>query len=83
VLNARDAMPDGGMLMIETFNRKLDRDFTERVRKPLPGDYVVLSVTDNGSGMPENVISRAFDPFFTTKPIGQGTGLGLVDDLRL
>ncbi|RJX79601.1 response regulator [Pseudomonas sp. LS-2] len=77
VLNARDAMPNGGMLMIETFNRHLDRDFTNAYENLLPGDYVVLSVTDTGSGMPESVISRAFDPFFTTKPIGQGTGLGL------
>jgi signal transduction histidine kinase/DNA-binding response OmpR family regulator len=77
VLNARDAMPNGGMLMIETFNRNLDRTFTNAYENLLPGDYVVLSVTDTGSGMPENVISRAFDPFFTTKPIGQGTGLGL------
>ncbi|MFJ3486980.1 response regulator [Pseudomonas sp. NPDC090202] len=77
VLNARDAMPDGGMLMIETFNRKLDRNFTNAHESLLPGDYVVLSVTDSGCGMPETVINRAFDPFFTTKPIGQGTGLGL------
>jgi PAS domain S-box-containing protein len=77
VLNARDAMPDGGMLMIETFNRRLDRDYTNAYENLLPGDYVVLSVRDTGCGMPENVISRAFDPFFTTKPIGQGTGLGL------
>ncbi len=77
VLNARDAMPNGGMLMIETFNRKLDRNFTDAYENLLPGDYVVLSVTDTGCGMPENIISRAFDPFFTTKPIGQGTGLGL------
>ncbi|MFK3795818.1 MULTISPECIES: response regulator [unclassified Pseudomonas] len=77
VLNARDAMPGGGMLMIETFNRKLDPAFTNAYENLLPGDYVVLSVTDTGSGMPENVVSRAFDPFFTTKPIGQGTGLGL------
>lgn len=77
VLNARDAMPNGGMLMIETFNRSLDRTFTNAYENLLPGDYVVLSVTDTGIGMPENVISRAFDPFFTTKPIGQGTGLGL------
>jgi PAS domain S-box-containing protein len=77
VLNARDAMPDGGMLMIETFNRRLDREFTNAYENLLPGDYVVLSVRDTGCGMPENVISRAFDPFFTTKPIGQGTGLGL------
>lgn len=77
VLNARDAMPDGGQLIIETYNRRLDRDFTNAYENLLPGDYVVLSVSDTGSGMPESVIRRAFDPFFTTKPIGQGTGLGL------
>ncbi|KPB28018.1 response regulator [Pseudomonas syringae pv. syringae] len=77
VLNARDAMPDGGTLVVETFNQQLDRSFTNAHENLLPGDYVVLSVSDNGCGMPETVISRAFDPFFTTKPIGQGTGLGL------
>ncbi|WP_268796617.1 hybrid sensor histidine kinase/response regulator [Pseudomonas huanghezhanensis] len=77
VLNARDSMANGGKLRIETFNRHLDRSFTNNYENLLPGDYVVLSVSDNGSGMPESVINRAFDPFFTTKPIGQGTGLGL------
>nr|WP_305518684.1 response regulator [Pseudomonas sp. Q11] len=77
VLNARDAMPDGGQLVVKTFNQHLDADFTEAYTNLEPGDYVVLSVQDSGCGMPEAVINRAFDPFFTTKPIGQGTGLGL------
>ena len=77
VINARDAMPDVGKLVVETSNQVLHRDFTDAYSNLEPGDYVMLSVTDNGSGMPESVINRAFDPFFTTKPIGQGTGLGL------
>ncbi len=76
-LNARDAMPDGGRLVVETRNRHLDSVFTAAYGTLTPGDYVELSVSDNGCGMPDNVINRAFDPFFTTKPIGQGTGLGL------
>ncbi|SDB59760.1 response regulator [Pseudomonas sp. NFACC13-1] len=77
VLNARDAMPNGGNLVVQTCNRHLDADFTDAYTNLEPGDYVVLSVQDTGCGMPEAVIGRAFDPFFTTKPIGQGTGLGL------
>lgn len=77
VLNARDAMPDGGKLVVQTFNQYLDTGFTDAYTNLEPGDYVVLSVQDTGCGMPEAVVSRAFDPFFTTKPIGQGTGLGL------
>jgi len=77
VLNARDAMPDGGKLVVQTFNQYLDTGFTNAYTNLEPGDYVVLSVQDSGCGMPEAVINRAFDPFFTTKPIGQGTGLGL------
>ncbi|SCX71849.1 His Kinase A (phospho-acceptor) domain-containing protein [Pseudomonas sp. NFACC32-1] len=77
VLNARDAMPDGGKLVVKTYNQYLDTGFTDAYTNLEPGDYVVLSVQDTGCGMPEAVVSRAFDPFFTTKPIGQGTGLGL------
>jgi signal transduction histidine kinase/PAS domain-containing protein/CheY-like chemotaxis protein len=75
-LNARDAMPDGGRITIETANKWLDR--TSAVRHDVPeGQYLSLCVTDTGTGMSPNIIAQAFDPFFTTKPIGQGTGLGL------
>ena len=75
-INARDAMPHGGMLTVETSNRWLDAG-TARQHAIPPGAYVLLRVSDNGAGMAPEVIARAFDPFFTTKPIGQGTGLGL------
>ncbi|WP_420105139.1 ATP-binding protein [Herbaspirillum huttiense] len=75
-INARDAMPDGGRLTIETANKWLDDKWAQERDLPT-GQYVCVSVTDNGSGMPPDVLARAFDPFFTTKPIGEGTGLGL------
>jgi signal transduction histidine kinase len=77
VINARDAMPNGGNLLVKTSNKHLNAADAEAHGNLDAGDYVVLSVTDNGCGMPQSTISRAFDPFFTTKPIGQGTGLGL------
>jgi signal transduction histidine kinase/DNA-binding response OmpR family regulator len=77
VINARDAMPGGGQVVVETANRHLDESFTSAQQNLAPGDYIMLSVSDTGLGMDPAVISRAFDPFFTTKPIGQGTGLGL------
>ncbi|PRA60284.1 MULTISPECIES: ATP-binding protein [Pseudomonas] len=74
--NARDAMPNGGELTIRASNQHLDG--TQFGGHALPaGDYVRLSIADNGCGMPQSTLDRAFDPFYTTKPIGQGTGLGL------
>ncbi len=76
-INARDAMPEGGRLVVRTANAVLSRHDAAALREAAAGDYVVLEVVDSGTGMPPDVIARAFDPFFTTKPLGQGTGLGL------
>jgi PAS domain S-box-containing protein len=75
-INARDAMPDGGKLVIATANARID-GIDADTPALLPGDYIRIDVTDTGTGMSPEVAARAFDPFFTTKPIGQGTGLGL------
>ena len=75
-INARDAMPDGGKLVIRTTNAQID-GIDAGSPALVPGDYIRIDVTDTGTGMSPEVAARAFDPFFTTKPIGQGTGLGL------
>ena len=76
-INARDAMPGGGRLIVETANETLGGDYAADGPGIAPGPYVAVSVSDTGAGMPPEVLRRAFEPFFTTKPVGKGTGLGL------
>jgi len=77
VVNARDAMPDGGRITVSTASYREDSATGGGKQGPAPGDYILMSVTDTGTGMSSEVLARAFEPFYTTKPIGQGTGLGL------
>jgi len=83
LVNARDAMPHGGKIRVETANLVIDESYARMQPDAQPGRYVVITVSDTGTGIPPALVSRIFEPFFTTKPVGKGTGLGLSTALGL
>ena len=82
-VNARDAMPDGGRLELQARNVEIDAQYAAMNQGAAPGHYIVIQVTDNGTGMPQAIIDRIFEPFFTTKELGKGSGLGLATVLGI
>ena len=77
IVNAKDAMPDGGEITIETDELQIDQEYVDHHHELTPGEYVIMSIKDTGEGIDEDIIANIFDPFFTTKQHGKGTGLGL------
>jgi len=82
-INARDAVPNGGEISIKAANVEIDENYARMNMDAVPGNYIVVTISDTGTGIPDDVVKRIFDPFFTTKEIGKGTGLGLATTMTI